>query len=151
MSISNVLLSLDFLRSVQLASSSDLIFISSTRFFSVLSCQTVDRKLAVVQTMGKRYSSSIWKSSVRIMLVVRFGMYFLRPLWSRAYHQIFISDFQFGGVFFGYLFMIEIAAKHNFLLKKHFLPCKNGHFVYKGKYPKIQRKIGHKFVLAIVY
>ena len=46
-------------------------------------------------------------------------------------------------------FIAEIDVKDDFLLKNEVLPCKNGRFVYKGKYPKIQRKIGHKFVLAI--
>ena len=45
--------------------------------------------------------------------------------------------------------MVEIDVKDDFLLKNEVLPCKNVNFVYKGKYPKIQRKIGHKFVLAI--
>ena len=52
-------------------------------------------------------------------------------------------------MFFGSLFMVEIDVKDDFLLKNEVLPCKNVNFVYKGKYPKIQRKIGHKFVLAI--
>ena len=43
-------------------------------------------------------------------------------------------------------FLVEID---DFLLKNEVLPCKNVTFVYKVKYPKIQRKIGHKFVLAI--
>ena len=51
-------------------------------------------------------------------------------------------------MFFGSLFMVEIDVKDDFLLKNEVLPCKNVNFVYKGKYPKIQRKIGHKFVLA---
>ena len=36
--------------------------------------------------------------------------------------------------------MVEIDVKHDFLLKNEVLPCKNVNFVYKGKYPKIQRK-----------
>ena len=42
--------------------------------------------------------------------------------------------------------MVEIDVKDDFLLKKEVLPCKNVNFVHKGKYPKIQRKIGHTFV-----
>ena len=38
--------------------------------------------------------------------------------------------------------MVEIDAKDDFLLKNELLPCKNANFVYKEKYPKIQRKIG---------
>ena len=41
--------------------------------------------------------------------------------------------------FFGSLFMVEIDVKDDFLLKNEVLPCKNVNFVYKGKYPKIQR------------
>ena len=45
--------------------------------------------------------------------------------------------------------MVEIDVIDDFLLKNEVLPCKNVNFVNKGKYPKIQRKIGHKFDLAI--
>ena len=45
--------------------------------------------------------------------------------------------------------MVETDAKYDFLHKNEVLPCKNVKFVYKGKYPKIQRKFGHNFVLAI--
>ena len=38
--------------------------------------------------------------------------------------------------------MVEIDVKDDFLLKNELLPCKNANFVYKEKYPKIQRKIG---------
>ena len=55
------------------------------------------------------------------------------------------------GSIFGSLFMVEIDVKDDFLLKNEVLPCKNANFVYKGKYPKIQRKIGHSFVLAIAF
>ena len=37
-------------------------------------------------------------------------------------------------------------VKDDFLLKNEVLPCTNVNLVYKGKYPKIQMKIGHKFV-----
>ena len=57
-SISVVLLSLDSLRSLQLASSSDLIFMSSTLFFSTLSCHRVEKKAPVIQTMANFSSSS---------------------------------------------------------------------------------------------
>ena len=46
--------------------------------------------------------------------------------------------------------MVEIDVKDDFLLKNKVLPSKNVTFVYKGKYPKIQRKIRHKFVLVII-
>ena len=36
--------------------------------------------------------------------------------------------------------MIEIDVKDDFLLKNEGLLSKNVSFVYKGKYPKIQRK-----------
>ena len=36
--------------------------------------------------------------------------------------------------------MVEIDVKDNFLLNNEVLPSKNVSFVYKGKYPKIQRK-----------
>ena len=49
------------------------------------------------------------------------------------------------------LFMVESEVKDNFMLKNDVLPCKNVNFIHEGKYPKIQRKIGHKFVLAIAY
>ena len=52
-------------------------------------------------------------------------------------------------MFFGSLFMVEIDVKDDFLLENEVLPCKNVNLVYKGKYLKIQRKIGHKFVLAV--
>jgi len=51
-------------------------------------------------------------------------------------------------VFFEVLRVIEINVKDDFLLKNEVLLSKNVIFVYKGKYTKIQRKIGHKFVLA---
>ena len=44
---------------------------------------------------------------------------------------------------------VEIDVKDDFLLKNEVLPFKNGNFVYKEKYPKIQRKIGHTFSLAL--
>ena len=47
--------------------------------------------------------------------------------------------------------MVEIDVKEDFLLKNEVLPCKNINFVYKGKYPKLQRKIGHIFVLATAF
>ena len=50
---------------------------------------------------------------------------------------------------FGSLFKVEIDVKDDIFFKNEVLPCKNVNFVYKGKYPKIQRKIGHKFILAI--
>ena len=42
-------------------------------------------------------------------------------------------------VFFGSLFTVEIDVKDDFLLKNEVLPSKNVIFVYKGRYPKIQR------------
>ena len=52
--------SLDSLRSLQLASMSDLILISWMAFFSTLSCQREERKCAVFQVIGKLRSS--WQS-----------------------------------------------------------------------------------------
>ena len=43
-------------------------------------------------------------------------------------------------MFFGSLFIVEIYVKDDFLRKNEILLCKNVNFVYKGKYPKIQRK-----------
>ena len=54
-------------------------------------------------------------------------------------------------MFFGSLFMVEIDVKDDFLLKNEVLLSKNAIFVSKGKYRRIQRKIGHKFVLATVF
>ena len=68
---------------------------------------------------------------------------------SRACHKIILFYFLFWGVFFGYLFIVEMDPKDEILLKNEVLPCKNINFVYKGKYPKIQRKIVNKFVLPI--
>ena len=42
-------------------------------------------------------------------------------------------DFQFGRVFCGCLFIVEIDVKDDFLLKNEILPCKNGDFVYTGE------------------
>ena len=47
--------------------------------------------------------------------------------------------------------MVEIDVKDDFLFKKEVLPCKNVNFVYKGKYPKIQRNIGLKSIFAITF
>ena len=48
------------------------------------------------------------------------------------------------GSVFGSLFMVEFDVKDNFLSKNEVLPSKNVIFVYKGKYPKIQRKFSKK-------
>ena len=66
---------LDSLRSLQEASISDRILINSILFFSIRSCQREDRKVAVVHTRGNWFSSWVWKSRVRMLVVVMEGMY----------------------------------------------------------------------------
>ena len=44
------------------------------------------------------------------------------------------------GSVFWVTFMVEIDVKDDFLLKNEVLLSKNVIFVYKGQYPKIQRK-----------
>ena len=63
---------------------------------------------------------------------------FFKGQWVvRAYHQIICWSFNYAGVFFGSLFMVEIDVKDDFLLKNEVLLSKNVIFVYKGNYPKI--------------
>ena len=71
--------SLDSLRSLQLASISDLILNRWISFFCVLSCHTEERKWAIVQTIEKLRSS--WWSKLRVMMVpgVMSGILFCKP------------------------------------------------------------------------
>ena len=70
---------LDSLNSLQDASISDRILIISTLFLSTRSCQRLERKLAVFQTRGKKFSSGVWKSKVRMLEGLIVGMNFLIP------------------------------------------------------------------------
>ena len=70
---------LDSLNSVQDASISDRIFIISTLFFSTRSCHRLEKKLVVFQTRGKKFSSGVWKSKVRMLEGLIVGMNFLIP------------------------------------------------------------------------
>ena len=70
---------------------------------------------------------------------------------SRAYHQIICWSFNYAGVFFGSLFMVEIDVKDDFLLKNEVLLSKNVIFVYKGKYLKIQRKLSKNIETRFFY
>ena len=77
--ISVVRVNLDSLRRLTWAFRSVLILISSTLFLSALSCQRLDRKVAVHHTRGKSRSSLELKLSVRTSCWVILGIYLWRP------------------------------------------------------------------------
>jgi hypothetical protein len=67
---------LDSLGSLHVASVSEQIMISSILLFSTWSFQREDRKVAVFHTRGKLFSSWVWMSRARMILVVVMeGMY----------------------------------------------------------------------------
>ena len=69
-----VILSLDFLKSEHLASMSDLIFISSIFFFSILRYHREDKNWAMFQTIGNFICSGRSKFIVRTDVGVMFGI-----------------------------------------------------------------------------
>ena len=89
-SIFVVIVNLDSLRSLHLASISARILISSTFFFSTLRFQIENRNTAVIHTSGKWCSSSMSKSRVSRLVNDRVGRNFLSP-WRSTWQQTWLS------------------------------------------------------------
>ena len=83
-SIFVVIVNLDSLRSLHLASISARILISSTFFFSTPRFQIENRNTAVIHTIGKWCSSSMSNSRVIRFVDERVGRNFLRP-WKSTW------------------------------------------------------------------